>query len=127
MTPFGEKLRELRAERGMTQNELAKELAISAPYLSALEHGRRGRPAPGLVMQICGIFGLIWDQAEELKRLAEVSHPRITIDTAGLTPKATKLANKLSKDIRNIDEKTLDKILSLIEQNLHRKKGSKHS
>ena len=32
-------------------------------------------------------------------RLARISHPRITIDTSGLTPKATELANRLADDI----------------------------
>jgi len=36
MTPFGARLRALRAERGMTQKEFAAQLEVSAAYLSAL-------------------------------------------------------------------------------------------
>ena len=47
MTPFGARLRALRAEREVTLQQLAGELQVSAAYLSALEHGRRGAPVPG--------------------------------------------------------------------------------
>ena len=35
MTPFGARLRALRAERGMTLKDLAAQLQVSAAYLSA--------------------------------------------------------------------------------------------
>ena len=44
MTPFGRRLRELREERGLSAKDMAAGLGISPAYLSALEHGRRGRP-----------------------------------------------------------------------------------
>ena len=44
MTPLGQKLRELRLKKGVSQKEMAAALGVSAAYLSALEHGRRGVP-----------------------------------------------------------------------------------
>ncbi len=38
---FGERLRALRLERGMTQSELASLLGLDRSYLSDLERGRR--------------------------------------------------------------------------------------
>jgi transcriptional regulator with XRE-family HTH domain len=104
MTPFGERLRALRAARGITLSRMAADLALSAAYLSALEHGRRGRPSAGLVRQICGYFGLIWDEAEDLARLARLSHPRVVVDTAGLSPAKTELANLLAERIAELPE-----------------------
>ena len=43
-----------------------------------------------------GYFNVIWDDAEELERLAETSHPRVIVDTSGLSPAATELANLLA-------------------------------
>ena|SRR5271166_658272 len=100
MTPFGARLRALRAERGVTLQRLAGELQVSSAYLSALEHGRRGAPSAGLVHQVNEFFGLIWDDAEELARLARLSHPRVTVNTAGLTPEQTALANRLAQTIQ---------------------------
>lgn len=122
MTPFGHKVRRLRERKGVTQKEMARDLGVSAAYLSALEHGNRGRPAPGMVLQICGYFGLIWDEAEDLKRLAELSHPRIKVETAGLTPKATELANLLSETIGQLDDQTLDWLIGEIRGVVGRKK-----
>lgn len=114
MTPFGAKVRELREARGIAQKRMAADLNLSPAYLSALEHGNRGRPAPGLVMQIAGYLGCIWDEAEELKRLAELSHPRITIDTAGLPPDRTELANRLAETIRTLPDDAVGRILDLL-------------
>ena len=46
MTPFGRRCRELRRQRGLTLKRMAADLNLSAAYLSALEHGQRGRPSP---------------------------------------------------------------------------------
>ncbi|HXP97439.1 MAG TPA: helix-turn-helix transcriptional regulator [Telmatospirillum sp.] len=114
MTPFGRKIRELRRQRGLSLKQMATDLHISAAYLSALEHGRRGRPSPGLVMQIQGYLNVIWDEAEELKSLADISHPKVTIDTAGLSPQATELANVLQRRIKDLPESRLQELLVLV-------------
>lgn len=102
MTPFGARLRVLRAEQGMTQADLASRLQVSAAYLSALEHGRRGAPSTGLVHQICAELGLIWDASDELLALARLSKPRVMVNTAGLTPDQTALANRIAQGIGNL-------------------------
>lgn len=115
MTPFGLKLRELRHAKGVSQKEMAAALGISAAYLSALEHGRRGIPTWVMVQKMIGYFNIIWDDAEELQRLAETSHPRVVIDTSGLSPAATELANLLAERIGSLDARTLAEMTSLLE------------
>lgn len=114
MTPFGAKVRALRDARNIPLKRMAADLNLSSAYLSALEHGHRGRPAPGLVMQIAGYLGCIWDEAEELKRLAELSHPRVTIDTAGLSPDRTELANRLAEIIGSLPDEAVADMLVLL-------------
>lgn len=99
----------------MTLAELAARLQVSAAYLSALEHGHRGAPGSGLVQQICAIFGLIWDEADELARLARLSHPRITVDTAGLSPEQTALANRLAQTIHRLRPEVVAALRALLE------------
>ena len=103
MTPLGAKIRQLREERGISLKDMAQALNISSAYLSALEHGRRGKPTGFLLHRIIAFFNVIWDEAEELQRLAEISDPRITIDTGGLAPEATELTNRLAADIGKLD------------------------
>lgn len=112
MTPFGVRVRELRAARNMKLKDMAADLQISSAFLSALEHGHRGRPQPGLVMQIANYFELIWDDVEDLKELADLSHPRVVVATGGLTPKATRLANLLARHIAELSDENMDAILA---------------
>jgi transcriptional regulator with XRE-family HTH domain len=121
MTPFGKRVRELRKARGTTMKEMAVALRVTPAYLSALEHGRRGRPSWRLVQAIIGYFNVIWDEAEELERLARLSHPRITIDTSGLAPQATEVANRLAEDIAELTPSEIGKLLAILEAR-HRKK-----
>jgi len=107
MTPLGARMRELRAARGITLKEMASALNVSSAYLSALEHGKRGRPTWILLQRIIHYFNVIWDEAEELQRLAELSDPRVTIDTGGLGPEATELANRLARDISRLSAEDL--------------------
>ena len=116
MTPFGERLRYLRRRRGVTQKEMAAALGVSAAYLSALEHGHRGTPSWAMTQKIIGYFNVIWDDAEELQRLAADSHPRIVVDTAGLSPKATRLANMLAARIGELGDGEMDQLTRLLER-----------
>ena len=115
MTPFGQRLRALREAHGVSQAALAQALHVSPAYLSALEHGHRGRPSPGLIHQVNEFFGLIWDDAEEMVRLARISHPRVVLDTAGLSPEATALANRLAQDIRRLPPETIAALAAVLD------------
>ena len=126
MTPFGEKVRQLRNQRGILLKKMAMDLGVSSAYLSALEHGYRGRPGTGFLQQICGYLNLIWDEAEEIKNLARLSHPRVIVDTAGLSPQATELANVLAETIGELDVETLQWIISEIKGRQAPLKGPTH-
>ncbi len=114
MTPFGEKMRKLRADRAITLKQMSTAIGVSSAYLSALEHGKRGRPGWPLIQRIIAYFNIIWDEAEEVTRLARISHPRITIDTSGLNPLATELANRLADDIGKLEPQTLNELLQVL-------------
>ena len=111
MTPFGVKMRSLRWKRGLTIKDQGLFLDVSSAYISALEHGKRGRPSPAFVDQICVWLELIWDEAELLKYyLAQMSHPSPSLATASLAPEATFLANLLAQ---NIDRLSADECRQL--------------
>jgi len=115
VTPFGEKLRALRKTKGVNQVKMAAALNVSAAYLSALEHGNRGAPSWAFTQKIIQYFGLIWDDAEELKDLARLSKPKVSIDTSGLDVRATRAANLLAAKIGRLDSEALDGLLKLLE------------
>ena len=115
MTPFGERLRDLRAARGLALKDMAEGLGVSAAYLSALEHGQRGRPNRRFVHRVCQYLGIIWDEAEDLQRLADLSHPRVVVDTAGLSPQATEFANLLAEKIKDLPEETVERLRAVLD------------
>jgi transcriptional regulator with XRE-family HTH domain len=114
MTPFGLRLRELRAARGVALKAMAHEIGVSPAYLSALEHGHRGKPTWYLVQRIITYFNVIWDDAEELERLAHISDPRVTVNTAGMSPLVTEVANSFAQFVGEIDEEDARAILEIL-------------
>lgn len=115
MTPFGKKVRSLRAERGLTQKQMAESIGVSPAYLSALEMGKKGRPSFALVQRIITYFNIIWDDAEELIELAGISHPRIVIDTSNLSAEATSFANRLSREIKKLTDSDIALLTTLLD------------
>jgi transcriptional regulator with XRE-family HTH domain len=115
MTPFGAKMRNMRAERGLDLKSMAESLGVSSAYLSALEHGKRGRPSWALLQGIIGYFNVIWDEADELTCLADISHPRVVIDTAGLDPQATILANRLAREVTTLSDASLVAMITILD------------
>ena len=118
MTPFGQKMRQLRADKKVTQQQQADFLGVSKAYISALENGARGKPSVAFVDQICVWLGLIWDDAEELKRLANLSHPKPVIDVRKHSPNAVMLANMLAQNVERLDDADCQYMLTVLEKRL---------
>ncbi|WFR95210.1 helix-turn-helix domain-containing protein [Rhizobium tumorigenes] len=116
MTPFGEAVRKLRERKGVTQKEMAAALDVTPAYLSALEHGKRGLPTFVMLQRIAGYFNIIWDEAEELFMLARGSDPRVVIDTAGMAPHYTALANRLAGQFRFLDRDAVEALEAILEK-----------
>ena len=114
MTPFGQMVREMRRRKGVTQKEMAAAIGVSAAYLSALEHGRRGMPSWPLQQKIVGYFNVIWDEAEAVHHMAARSNPRVVVDTSGLSPAATELANMLAVTIGSLSAEQIEQMKSML-------------
>lgn len=115
-TPLGLYLKSKRVERGISQKEMAAGIGVSPAYLSALEHGQRGTPSFVLLQRVIGYLGVIWDEADELQRIAALSDPRVIVDTSELSSQATELACRLAEDIHQWDEETITNLLSHLPQ-----------
>lgn len=114
MTPFGQKMREMRSVRGIALKAMAHEIGVSPAYLSALEHGHRGKPTWYLVQRVIAFFNVIWDEAEELERLASISDPKAMINTAGLSPVVTEAANVFAKKADLLSDTQAKEILRVL-------------
>ncbi len=117
MTPFGKYLRQLRSDRGISQKDMAAGIGVTAAYLSALEHGHRGKPSWVLLQRIVGFLNIIWDDADHLQVLAKLSDPKPTIDTRELSAEATLAANLLAQHLADFDDTTIAELTELIRKN----------
>ena len=118
MTPFGLHLQEIRRKRNITQQQMAAAIGVSPAYLSALEHGHRGKPSWAMLQRIVGYLNVIWDEAEKLQELAALSNPKVTIDTIKLSAQATETANLIDRHIHDLNDLELkglaDEIMRII-------------
>ena len=78
------------------------------------------------VQKIIGFFNVIWDEAEELEALAARSDPRVTVNTAGLSPSATALANRMALQIGALGEDDIARIVALLDE-IDQKSASRSS
>ena len=62
--------------------------------------------------------GLAWDEAEELKRLASVSHPKPSIDVRGQTADAVYLSNLLAQNITRLSSEDCNDLIREIERRI---------
>lgn len=116
LTPFGIRVRALRRARGLQLKHMAASLGVSSAYLSALERGERGRPTWALIQGTIHYFGVIWDEADELQHLAEMSEPRPQIDARGTGPQGVYLANRLARDFAGLEASDREAILAILER-----------
>jgi len=77
MIDFGNKLKTLRLQHNLTQNELAQKLDVTKSVISAYETGIR-TPSYDILINIAGIFKVTTDYLLGLEKKQE-------IDLSGLT------------------------------------------
>jgi transcriptional regulator with XRE-family HTH domain len=124
MTPFGARVRELRRERGLLLKDMAAHLGVSSAYLSALERGERGKPTWTLLQGVLHYFHLIWDEADELLRLADLSDPKVKLDASACDPQAVLLANRLARELRALSDVDVRAILVVLDSAAARSRPS---
>lgn len=77
---FGQRLRELRQTKGMTQGELAQKAAISSTYVSKLETGVISPPRQKVIMVLAKALAANEPDTDELFGLAKKMPPDLSAD-----------------------------------------------
>jgi SOS-response transcriptional repressor LexA/DNA-binding XRE family transcriptional regulator len=63
---FGEKLKELRKNKGLKIRELEGLAGVSNAYLSQLENGKRGKPSPDIIKKLAPHLGVTYTELMKL-------------------------------------------------------------
>ena len=59
---FGQTLKEIRRDAGVTQRELATAVGVDFSYISKIENDRMPPPAADTIVKICGVLGVAPDE-----------------------------------------------------------------
>lgn len=105
---FGKKLKKLREESSLTQNEIAAELKISRSALTQYEKGVRKVPL-SIIMKFSELFQVSVDELLDIN-IDKTKHTLITDDTAFI-----ELQKKWQKSIGNESHFTDEEIEQLID------------
>ena len=97
---FGKKMKQIRLERGISQEELAERLGVgSNSYLSDAERGRF-LPSDDKLQAWADIMGLSWEEIEDLKVDAELE--RLGLTDPGFTMMFKEVPNMTTEEKASI-------------------------
>jgi len=109
---FGERIRELRKARALTQRTLAEKLGVDFTYLSKIENGRLDQPpSEKLIRRMAEVLGA---PPEELLDLSGQFDPKALQDVVADIPEAGVLLRRLQ--YRQLPRERIKQILRELQE-----------
>ncbi len=111
---FGDRLRELRHELGLTQAQLAERIGVSHVYISALERGAKPAPRLATVIALARCLGVPEDDLWALAQSEREARLRLRVQgdpTSLKTPKSNRKLN--DPDTQSPEEMMLQKLKAI--------------
>ena len=118
MSTFGDLLRTLRSQAGMSMGELARHLDVSVPYISDVERGNRPPLTAVRIEQVADLFGV---DSTELHSAAGVSRGSFELP---LPQSASRLARQVGASLMRGWSHLSDDDLEMIANVLKKTKGA---
>ena len=97
---FGNKIKDLREKRQMTQTELAQKINVSKSVISAYEKGIR-TPSYKVLKDMCDVFGIT--EADFIGETDTLS--KVLIDISDLTLSQQRIIYALLNEFKEVNEK----------------------
>ena len=108
---FGERVRKLRQESGISITELASRLGVTKVYVSDVELGRRSPFSLARIKQVSDVLGC---DPFELYVLSVRSRGHVTLPMEGVDDRQSRLASVLSYRWNDFSSDELDKLIGAL-------------
>lgn len=106
---FGIYMREIRKKTNESLRTMAKNLEVSAAFLSSMEVGKRKVPSE-IVNKISNIYNFTEDEKKELEDIASKTNSKITIDLNELSEEEKEVSLVFARKIKQADGDLLKKL-----------------
>ncbi len=113
-TKLGDFLRGLRMKDEISLRTMAADLGISPAFLSAVENGKKKMPDSWFSL-IPEKYNLTDNESDEFKDIAYESFETVELNLAKAKDANKKLAIRLARRFDEIDEKTCEELLEVLE------------
>ncbi|ARC32105.1 MULTISPECIES: helix-turn-helix domain-containing protein [Bacillus] len=104
---FGEKLKELRVNKGLTVNQLALYSDVSSSQISRIENGKRGIPKPETIKKLAEALQVHYEELMEAAGYVEKNNETTPKPIPPLSEKdeldIAKRMDEIKKDLQNQD------------------------
>jgi hypothetical protein len=113
ITQLGKELRKLRIDVNERLTDMARRLAKSPAFISAVELGKKAPPA-GLEELVIKSYGLAGETAENLKRAADACRRSFTLQPDSALGRDT--AGLLARRMNSLSETQLEQIQAILKK-----------
>jgi transcriptional regulator with XRE-family HTH domain len=113
ITKFGEYMRIFRVKNHLLMKDTADILGVKAPFLSAVENGKKKIPSDWFE-KICSAYNLTIEEQEELGKAIEESADQVKINLTTCNDTQKNLVFQFQRSFSNLDEETSKKIIELL-------------
>ncbi len=114
-TSFGEFMRILRIKHHETMADAANLLDVSSSFISMVEAGKKNIPT-SWIDKIIEHYQLSDQEKEQLMKAVDESRTQFKISTVHCNPIQRKAAYLFSKHFKDLDEKTAQAIIDLLQR-----------
>ncbi len=115
MTEFGKYARKIRIENKENMRDMAKNIGVSAAFLSATEVGKKKIPLKWIEI-ISNIYRLSEKQKLELEQVIHITNKQVSINLENLSKEEKELSIMFARTIENVKPDTLEKLRKILEE-----------
>ena len=115
ITKFGKELRKLRLDLGITLNDMANQIGVSASLLSSAETGKK-TATTGLIDKLADLYPEVRQRKAEFLLLAEETKSEVRIRLSDENTQANSVALAFARNFDSLTHQQLDQLMAVFEK-----------